>query len=78
MKVIWIQLTDALPELWKDGILNCRENSMDLCIFDHHLIKKQFILLKKVWKKRTASNTNFLKIQKNNFIDVLERIFQQF
>ena len=36
----WIQLTDALPKLWKDRILNCTGNSMNLCIFDHHLIKK--------------------------------------
>ena len=32
-------LTDALPELWKYRILNCRENLMGLCIFDHDLIK---------------------------------------
>ena len=40
MKYRWIQLTDALLKLWKDRILNCIENSMNLCIFDHHLIKK--------------------------------------
>ena len=40
MKHCWIQLTDALPKLWKDHILNCIGNSMNLCIFDHHLIKK--------------------------------------
>ena len=37
----WIQLTDALPKLWKDRILNCIGNSMNFCIFDHHLIKKE-------------------------------------
>ena len=40
LKYRWIQLTDALPKLWKDRILNCVGNSMSLCIFDHHLIKK--------------------------------------
>ena len=40
LKYCWIQLTDALPKLWKDRILNCIGNSMNLCIFDHHLIKK--------------------------------------
>ena len=40
LKCRWIQLTDALPKLWKDRILNCIVNSMNLCIFDHHLIKK--------------------------------------
>ena len=40
LKYCWIQLTDALPKLWKDCILNCIGNSMNLCIFDHHLIKK--------------------------------------
>ena len=40
LKYCWIQLTDALPRLWKDRILNCTGNSMNLCIFDHHPIKK--------------------------------------
>ena len=40
LKYCWIQLTDALPKLWKDCILNCIGNSMNLCIFDQHLIKK--------------------------------------
>ena len=40
LKYRWIQLTDALPKLWKERILNCIGNSMNLCIFDHHLIKK--------------------------------------
>ena len=39
-KYRWIQLIYALPKLWKDRILNCIENSMNLCIFDHHLSKK--------------------------------------
>ena len=30
----------ALPKLWKDRILNCIGNAMNLCIFDHLLIKK--------------------------------------
>ena len=51
LKYRWIQLTDALPKLWKDRILNCIGNSMNLCIFDHHLIKKkQLILLEQVGK----------------------------
>ena len=41
LKFCWIQLTDALPKLWKDRILNCIGNSMNFCIFDHHLIKKE-------------------------------------
>ena len=40
LKFRWIQLTDALPKLWKDRILNCIENSMILCKFDNHLMKK--------------------------------------
>ena len=40
LKYRCIQLTDALSKLWKDRILNCTGNSMNLCIFDHHLIKK--------------------------------------
>ena len=40
LKYPWIQLTDALPKLWKDRILNGVGNSINLCIFDHHLIKK--------------------------------------
>ena len=40
LKYRCIQLTDALSKLWKDHILNCTKNSMNLCIFDHHLIKK--------------------------------------
>ena len=44
------QLTDALFDA-EDCILNCIGNSMNLCIFDHHLIKKkQLILLKQVGK----------------------------
>ena len=39
-KYRWIQLTDALPKLGKDHILHCIGNSMNLCIFDRHLIKK--------------------------------------
>ena len=50
LKYRWIQLTDILPKLWKDRILNCVGNSMNLCIFDHHLIKKQLILLKQAGK----------------------------
>ena len=47
----WIQLTDALPQLWKGHTLNCIGHSMNLCIFDNHLIKKQqLILLEQVGK----------------------------
>ena len=40
LKYCWIQLTDALPKLKKDRILKGVENSMNICIFDHYLIKK--------------------------------------
>ena len=50
LKYRWIQLTDALPELWKDCILNCSGNSMNFCISDHHLIKKKLILLETIGK----------------------------
>ena len=40
VKYCWIQFTDSLPKLWKDRILNCIGNSVNQCIFDHHLIKK--------------------------------------
>ena len=39
LKYRWIQLTDALPKLWKEHILNSIGNSLNLCVFDHHLIK---------------------------------------
>ena len=41
LKYCWIQLTDALTKLWKDRILNCIGNSMNLCIFDDRPIKKK-------------------------------------
>ena len=52
LKYCSIQLTDTLPKLLKDRIFNCRENSMNLCIFDHCLIKKkqQLILLEQIGK----------------------------
>ena len=51
LKYRWIQLTDALPKLWKDRILNCVGNSTNLCIFDHHLIKKKQLVLLKQFEK---------------------------
>lgn len=36
----WIQFTVCLLKFWKHRILNCRENLMDISIFDLHLIKK--------------------------------------
>ena len=51
LKYRWIQLTDPLSKLWKGRILKCIGNSMNLCIFDNHLIKKkQLILLEQVGK----------------------------
>ena len=51
LKYRWIQLTDALPKLWKYLVLNCIGNSVNLCIFDHHLTKKkQLLLLEQVRK----------------------------
>ena len=51
LQYCWIQLTDALPKLWKDRILNYGGNPVNVCIFDHHLIKKQqLMLLKQVGK----------------------------
>ena len=41
LKYRWIQLADASPKLWRERILNCLGDSMNLCIFDHHLIKKK-------------------------------------
>ena len=32
LKYRWIHLTDTSPKLWKDCILNCIENSINLCI----------------------------------------------
>ena len=40
LKYRWIQLTDVLPKLWNDRILNCIRNSVNPCILDHYLIKK--------------------------------------
>ena len=40
LRYFWIQLTDALPKLWKESILNSIGNSINLCIFDCHLIEK--------------------------------------
>ena len=36
----WIQLADDFPELCKDCILNHWRNLIDLCLYDHHVIKK--------------------------------------
>ena len=58
--------------------MNCIRNSINLCIFDHHLIKKQPILLEQVVKQRIISNTNIRKVQKISFIVVLWTIFQYF
>ena len=32
LKYCWIHLADASPKLWKDCILNCLENLINLCI----------------------------------------------
>ena len=40
LRYFWIQLTDALPKLWKESILSSIGNSINLCIFDCHLIEK--------------------------------------
>ena len=52
LKDCWIQLTDALPKIWEDRILNCRGKSMNLCNFVLHLIvlHLQLILLEQVGK----------------------------
>ena len=42
------KLTDALPKLWKDRILSSIGNSINLCISDHHLIKKNLYCLHKL------------------------------
>ena len=41
LKYHWIQLRGALLTSWKDLILNCIGNSMNLCMFDHPLIKNK-------------------------------------
>ena len=59
------QLTDSLPKLWNDHILNCKENLMDLCIFDHHLIKKNNIQLEQVTGVENYIKYKFLKSTKH-------------
>ena len=41
LKYRWFQLGFALLKLWKDCILNFIGNSLNFCIFDHHLIKNK-------------------------------------
>ena len=43
LKYCWVQLTDALPELWKDRLLKCIGIPMNLYICDHYLIKKNIL-----------------------------------
>ena len=36
----WMQLIDSIPLFWKINIMDLKGNSIDLCIFDCHVIKK--------------------------------------
>ena len=74
LKYHWIQLTDALLKLWKDCILSCIENSMNLCIFDHDLIKKSNLYCLNKLRSRELYQIQ-IKIQKTAV--ALWRMFQQ-
>ena len=38
--LFWIQLIDSIPVSWKRNILDDKGNSINLCVFECHLIKK--------------------------------------
>ena len=64
LKFCWIQLTYALPKLWKNSILNCIGNAMNLCIFDHHLIKKRTFTTGTSWEEENYIKYKYLESTK--------------
>ena len=61
----WGLLTDALPKLWKDSILNCRGHLIDFCIFDFHLAKKDNLHCLNKLGSRELYQFKFLKSTEN-------------
>ena len=61
----WGLLTDALPKLWKDSILNCRGYLIDFCIFDFHLAKKDNLHCLNKLGSRELYQFKFLKSTEN-------------
>ena len=78
LKHRWIQLTDALPKLWKDTFLNCIGNAMNLFIFDHHLIKKNLYCLKKLGSRGLYQIQTSEKYEKPTLQLYYERYFNKF
>ena len=80
LKYRWIQLTDALPKLWKYLILNFIGNSVNLCIFDHHLTKKKnnFYCLNKLGSRELYQIQISEKYKKPNSQLYYERYFNKF
>ena len=79
LKFCWIQLTDALPKLSKDRILNCLRNSMNLWIFDHHLIKKNNLYcLNKLGSRELYQIQISEKYEKPTWQLYYERYFNKF
>ena len=79
LKYHWIQLTDALPKSWKDRLLNCIGNSMNLCIFDQHLIKKNKLYCLNKLGSRELYQIQISKNYKNPTLQLYyERYFNKF
>ena len=79
LKYHWIQLTDALPKSWKDRLLNCIGNSMNLCIFDQHLIKKNKLYCLNKLGSRELYQIQISKNYKNPTLQsYYERYFNKF
>ena len=66
LKYYQIQLTDDLPKLQKSRILNCIRNSMNLCIFNHHLIKKIYLCCLSKWGSREIYQIQISEKNNNN------------
>ena len=60
LKYCWLQLTDALPKLWRDCFLNFRGHSINLYTFGHHLIEKNKLESRELYQiKVRISTKNF-------------------
>ena len=75
LRYFWIQLTDALPKLWKESILNSIGNSINLCIFDCHLIEKNNLYC---WEEENYTKYKYLKSTRNELYSCTMKVFQQF
>ena len=56
-KIYWLQIIDALPKSWKDAIFKNKENTQNVVIFDHNIVRKsQVCSLNKLASKELLLN----------------------